>query len=82
MRSVDSVIELSQKQDAHLFVIGGAKVYQAFLPFVERWVVTEVPLSVEGADTFMPANFLEGFEMQELRQLDGDLRVKFYERAA
>ena len=26
MRSVDSVIELSQKQDAHLFVIGGAKV--------------------------------------------------------
>ena len=81
MRSVDSVIELSQKQDAHLFVIGGAKVYQAFLPFVERWVVTEVPLSVEGADTFMPANFLEGFEMQELRQLDENLRVKFYERA-
>ena len=80
MRSVDSVIELSQKQDAHLFVIGGAKVYEAFLPFVERWVVTEVPLLVEGADTFMPANFLEGFEMQELRQLDENLRVKFYER--
>jgi len=82
MRSVDSVIELSQKQDAHLFVIGGAKVYEAFLPFVERWVVTEVPLLVEGADTFMPANFLEGFEMSELRQLDEDLQVKFYERAA
>jgi hypothetical protein len=28
----------------------------------------------------MPANFLEGFEMYELRQLDVDLRVKFYER--
>jgi len=80
MRNVGEVIELSQKQDAHLFVIGGAKVYEAFLPFVERWVVTEVPLSVEGADTFMPANFLAGFEMYELRQLDEDLRVKFYER--
>ena len=78
-RDVDSVIELSQKQDAHLFIIGGAKVYEAFLPFVERWVVTEVPLSVEGADTFMPANFLEGFEMYEMRQLDENLRVKFYE---
>ena len=80
MRDVDSVIELSKTQDAHLFVIGGAKVYEAFLPHIERWVVTEVPLSVEGADTFMPANFLEGFEMSELRQLDEDLRVKFYER--
>ena len=80
MRDVDSVIELSNKQDAHLFVIGGAKVYEAFLPHIERWVVTEVPLSVEGADTFMPANFLEGFEMYELRQLDENLRVKFYER--
>ena len=80
MRDVDSVIELSNKQDAHLFVIGGAKVYEAFLPHIERWVVTEVPLSVEDADTFMPANFLEGFEMYELRQLDENLRVKFYER--
>ena len=82
MRDVDSVIELSKTQDAHLFVIGGAKVYEAFLPHIERWVVTEVPLSVEGADTFMPANFLEGFEMFELRQLDENLRVKFYEPAA
>jgi len=80
MRDVDSVIELSKKQAAHLFVIGGAKVYEAFLPHIQRWVVTEVPLSVEGADTFMPANFLEGFEMYELRQLDENLRVKFYER--
>jgi len=82
MRDADSVIELSKTQDAHLFVIGGARVYEAFLPHIERWVVTEVPLSVEGADTFMPANFLEGFEMFEVRQLDENLRVKFYEPAA
>lgn len=80
MRDVDSVIELSKEQDSHLFVIGGAKVYEAFMPHMQRWIVTEVPLSVEGADTFMPANFLEGFEMYEVRQLDENLRVKFYER--
>ena len=80
MRDVGSVIEFSEKQNADLFIIGGAKVYQAFLPFVQRWVVTEVPLSVEAADTFMPANFLEGFAMYELRQLGENLRVKFYER--
>lgn len=82
MRDVDSVIECANGQDADLFVIGGAKVYEAFLPHIRRWIVTEVPLSVEGADTFMPADFLKGFEMYELRQLDDNLRVKFYERSA
>lgn len=82
MRDVDSVIELAKRQDADLFVIGGAKVYEAFLPHIQRWIVTEVPLSVEGADTFMPADFLDGFEIYELRQLDEDLRVGFYERSA
>jgi|ERR1051325_8900251 dihydrofolate reductase len=82
MNNLDAVLDFAQKRDGHLFVIGGAKVYQAFLPHVERWIVTEVPLSVEGADTFMPGNFLHGFELYEVRQLDEDLRVKFYERVS
>ena len=82
MRDVESVIEFTREREAELFVIGGASVYEAFLPRIQRWIVTEVPLSVEGADTFMPANFLEGFEVYEVRQLDENLRVKFYERSA
>ncbi len=80
MRDVESVISHARKQDNHLFVIGGAKVYQSFLPHIDRWIVTEVPLAVEGADTFLPATFLDGFEMYEVRQLDEGLRVKLYER--
>jgi dihydrofolate reductase len=80
MRDVDSVLEFARGRDEHLFVMGGAKVYEAFLPHINRWIVTEVPLSVEGADTFMPPNFLDDFEMYELRQLEEGLRVKFYER--
>ena len=80
MRDVDSVLEFARNHEEHLFVMGGAKVYKAFLPHIDRWIVTEVPLSVEGADTFMPPNFLDGFEMYELRQLDEGLKVKFYER--
>lgn len=81
MKDAESVLKYADTIDTHLFVIGGAKVYEAFLPHIDRWLVTEVPLSVEGADTFMPADFLNGFEMCELRQLDEGLRVKFYERA-
>jgi dihydrofolate reductase len=80
MKDVEAVLEFARTIDQHLFVMGGAHVYESFLPFIERWVVTEVPLNVEGADTFMPANFLDGFEMYEMRQLDEGLRVKFYER--
>ena len=80
MSDVESVLDFARKQEAHLFVIGGAKVYESFLPHIQRWIVTEVPLAVEGADTFMPSNFLDGFELYELRQLDQGLRVKFYER--
>jgi len=80
LRDIESVLSFAKDLQSHLFVIGGAKVYQSFLPHFERWIVTEVPLTVEGADTFMPPNFLDGFGMYELRQLDEGLRVKFYER--
>jgi len=80
MSDIDSALNFARAQEEHLFVIGGAKVYQSFLPHIERWIVTEVPLSVEGADTFMPANFLEGFDLYEVRQLDEELQIKFYER--
>ncbi len=77
---VQAVLTVARWLTVDLFVIGGAKIYGAFLRDIERWIVTEVPLRVEGADTFMPANFLEGFELFEMRELGEGLRVKFYDR--
>lgn len=79
--TVQSVVTLAEMLTTDLFVIGGAKTYEAFLPHIDQWIVTEIPLSVEQADTFVPADFLDGFELCEVRQLDEELRVKFYERA-
>ena len=79
-RDLESVLSIELNPAQHLFVIGGATIYRAFLPYIERWIVTEVPLTVEDADTFMPSNYLEGFAVYEVRQLDDDLRVKFYEK--
>src|SRR5204863_8190921 len=47
LRDVESVLEHARDLQSDLFVIGGAKVYEAFLPHIERWIVTEVPLAVE-----------------------------------
>jgi dihydrofolate reductase len=80
LRESRSVLAIAPYLSCDLFVMGGAKIYELFLPQIDKWIVTEVPLAVEGADTFVPGNFLDGFELYEVRQLDEELRVKFYER--
>lgn len=75
-----SVLSLKDYLRCDLFIIGGAKVFQLFASDIERWIVTRIPLHVEGADTFMPPDFLEGFDPADTRTLEGDLSVTFYER--
>jgi len=80
-RDVPSVLSLERDLKCDLFVIGGEKVYRSFLPHIEKWIVTEVPLTVEDADAFVPENYLEGFNPTASKELGGELRVQFYERA-
>lgn len=81
LRDSLSVLSLRPYLACDLFIIGGAEIFSAFSQEIEKWIVTEVPLTVEGADTFMPENFLEGFKAYDSQQLENDLRVTFYERA-
>lgn len=80
LREREAVLALRDYLACDIYVIGGARVYESFLSDITRWVVTEVPLTVEDADTFMPKNFLEGFEVEETRPLEDGLVVKFYRR--
>ena len=80
LRDKLSVLSLREYLACDLYVIGGARVYESFLNEIGRWIVTEVPLTVEGADTFMPAGFLEGFKPYDTLQLEEDLKVTFYEK--
>jgi dihydrofolate reductase len=80
LRDVESVLSTARDLKCDLYVIGGAQVYRSFLPHIEKWIVTEVPLTIEGADTFVPENYLEGFTKSESKQLDEDLTISFYNR--
>ncbi|HET9528127.1 MAG TPA: dihydrofolate reductase [Pyrinomonadaceae bacterium] len=80
LTDIDSVISLNNSLATDLFVIGGAQIYTAFLPHIEKWIITEVPLTVSGADTFMPEGYREGFKSVASKTLDEGLVVKFYER--
>ena len=78
MRGKAEVLALAQYLKDDLFIIGGAKTYQNFADVIEKWIVTEVPDKVEDADTFMPKDFLDEFELQETKELENDLRVKIF----
>ena len=80
LSDIDSVLSFNNSLTTDLFVIGGAQIYEAFLPHIEKWIITEVPLTVQGADAFMPKGYLEGFKVVESQTLDDDLMVKFYNR--
>lgn len=82
MRDVASVLAAAKDLNGDLFVIGGAQVYRAFLSHIEKWIVTEVPLTVEGADTFVPESYLDGFRSTGSRELEENLTARFYERTS
>lgn len=80
LRDMESVLSLAKYLDGDLFVMGGEQVYREFLPHIEQWIVTEVPLEVEGADAFVPENYREGFVRTGQKQLDQNLTVSIYTR--
>lgn len=81
LRDRESVLSLRPYLACDLFIIGGRQVFRAFRDDIERWIVTEVPLAVEGADTFMPEDYLLGFRSVDSLSLEENLKVTFYERA-
>jgi dihydrofolate reductase len=81
LRDTTSVLSLKDYLRCDLFIIGGRQVYEGFLPLIDRWIVTEIPLFVEDADTFMPEDFLDGFKAYDALRLEEDLQVQFYEKA-
>jgi dihydrofolate reductase len=79
-RDARSVLSLVPYLSGNIFIIGGRQVFETFAPEIDEWIVTEIPLTIEDADTFMPTNFLEGFAPRDSRTLADDLKVTFYSR--
>lgn len=78
---IDSALSFSKSLRTNLFVIGGAQIYEAFAPHIEQWIITEVPLTVSGADAFMPKGYLDEFKVVESKAIGEDLVVKVFDRS-
>ena len=80
MRSKKEVVALSRYLKDDVYLIGGTETYKTFAEVIDKWIVTEIPETVEDADAFIPKDFLDGFEIKETEILDDELKVKFYEK--
>lgn len=78
LQSGREAVDLAKYLKCDLFVIGGAKTYETFAPFIDVWLVTEVPLQVNDADVFMPTDFLDGFSRVERLELGDGLLVETF----
>ncbi len=74
----ESYAEDFRDSEDEIFVIGGAKTYEDFLPFASVLYLTEVDDSVKDADVYFPdfSNFAKGSDKQELAQFS-DNGTKF-----
>jgi len=80
LRSEKEALDLANFLKCDLFVIGGSKTYAGFAGVIDEWIVTRVPVTVDDADVFMPADFLDDFEIVDRRELGDGLVVETFRR--
>ncbi|NNE97808.1 MAG: dihydrofolate reductase [Pyrinomonadaceae bacterium] len=80
IRSKEAVLLLARYLKGDVFIIGGVQTYKSFSTEISKWIVTEIPETVEDADAFMPEGFLEGFELSDTESLDDGIIVKSFQR--
>ncbi len=50
----ETLVFVSQKKESKFWVIGGALIYNDFLPFIDKMYITEISATYPNADTFFP----------------------------
>jgi dihydrofolate reductase len=80
MRGKEEVLDFARDFEGDVYIIGGAETYKNFAGVIDKWLVTEVPVTVEDADTFIDESLWSGFKLAGTVRLDEGLKVKIFER--
>ncbi len=80
LASWDEIVKLAELLNKDIYIIGGARTYASLADVIDEWIVTEIPIEVKDADTFMPRDFLGRFELENTRDLGDGLTVRYLRR--
>lgn len=73
-RSIPEALESVKKEESEIFIIGGASVYQAFLPLADKLYLTHIHHTFPEADTFFPEIHPEKWEITQTEHHHPDER--------
>ena len=76
LRSKEETLSLTKYLNCDLYIMGGAKTYEEFADVIDKWIVTDVPLEIEAADTFLSKDLLNDFAETGRKDLDEGLIVR------
>lgn len=80
LSSKTEVVELAKYLDRDVYIIGGANTYQDFADVIDQWIVTFIPVEVGDADTFMPVDFLVGYEETQMIEIGAEITIRKFSR--
>lgn len=75
--NIDDILNYVKNTPEECFIIGGAKIYELFLPYVKKMYLTEIDAENE-ADVYFPKFNKELYEREEIEELtENDINYKF-----
>lgn len=76
-KSIDDLINDYKDSDEELFIIGGGKIYSAFLDKCDKLYLTEIDAECNDADTYFPNFNKDDYEREEISSgIDNDITYK------
>ena len=75
-----TAIKEAKKASSKISIIGGESIYKEFLPLASKLLITEINITVEGADTFFPAwNKQKWTEKSRINSIENGIEYSFVE---
>ena len=77
---VEGAIKEAKKTSSKISVIGGESIYKEFLPLANKLLITEINITVEGADTFFPEwREQQWIEKSRINSMENGIEYSFVE---
>ncbi len=71
-RSVEELLDAYKDSEEELFVIGGGRIYNAFIDYCDKLYLTEIDAECKDADTYFPNFDKNNYEREELSSNEED----------
>lgn len=71
--NLDELLTYLHNLDEDIYIIGGASIYQQFMPYAQELLLTEINAECNEADVYFPEWNNEDFTKEIIKEVDGEI---------